>query len=387
MASATRPNALYDDRRFVVWRFETRHGKLTKPPYIPGLGALARNDDPSTWRSHAEALAILEKGTVDGFGYMLLGRQGLGACDLDDCLRDGVAAPWAAQLVMRCGSYCEITPSGKGLRILGIARSDLPDMHFKLLRPDGGSLEVYHRAKRYITLSLKPFGDELPFADISEVLDDLYKEKTYGNGAGGNNGAAGDSNRNFGPQAAADLSALPSPIVGLITLGSPARRGSFTRILSRDRASQDQGRLDTRRDRERAEKPSAGHRRALLRGRQGRRVPPCTHGARQDRRRNGAPETAKVRSAANDDDEIVEPYQLTDWNPWQRSGGPEFPLETLPGLAQEWVATRAMQTGADISAFAMAFLHIVSGLPTIGFACSQNAARRISASFPISGRC
>ena len=57
----------------------------------------------------------------------------------------------------------------------------------------------------------------------------------------------------------------------------------------------------------------------------------------------------------------VRPFDLTNWNPWDRTGGALFPLDVMPGVVGDWIAERAMLTGADVSAFAMAALHIVSG--------------------------
>jgi hypothetical protein len=59
--------------------------------------------------------------------------------------------------------------------------------------------------------------------------------------------------------------------------------------------------------------------------------------------------------------EAVVPYKLTNWNPWDRSGGTVFPMDTLPPAAADWVEAKAMLTGGDPSAFAMALLHAVSG--------------------------
>ena len=60
-------------------------------------------------------------------------------------------------------------------------------------------------------------------------------------------------------------------------------------------------------------------------------------------------------------DESVQPFALTDWNPWTRTGGPAFPLDMMPPVVRDWIEMRASQTGADISAFALAALQIVGG--------------------------
>ena len=69
--------AIFADRRFVVWRWETRQGARTKVPYEPGSGRKAESDNPATWRTYQEACATLAKGNVDGIGYCLMARDGL----------------------------------------------------------------------------------------------------------------------------------------------------------------------------------------------------------------------------------------------------------------------------------------------------------------------
>lgn len=139
--------------RWVAWRYDpdpARPDKPRKMPYAPTMnGTLvrARTNDPSTWGSRAAAEAL----GLSGVGFVLSGHPNLCALDLDDCRdRDsGRLSPWAQDLVDRCGSYTEITPSGTGLRILGIAIGITA--HRKLPRPDGGSLEIYAGgATRYV---------------------------------------------------------------------------------------------------------------------------------------------------------------------------------------------------------------------------------------------
>ena len=58
----------------------------------------------------------------------------------------------------------------------------------------------------------------------------------------------------------------------------------------------------------------------------------------------------KAREQKADSGEI----ELSDWNPWAHTGGPVFPLETLPDVMRARVEERAQTTGADVSAFAVA---------------------------------
>jgi hypothetical protein len=115
-------NGLADEPRWVAWRNEERDRKLTKVPYAPD-GRKAKADDPTTWgtRAAAEARAQRIINGKDGGVGIELGDLGtdlhLAGLDLDSCLHDGVAAPWAVALLDAAGSYAEVSPSGRGLKI------------------------------------------------------------------------------------------------------------------------------------------------------------------------------------------------------------------------------------------------------------------------------
>jgi hypothetical protein len=96
------------------------------------------------------------------------------AFDLDDCIAwtsDGTfaSAPQVRELVERCNSYCEITPSGCGLRIIGYGNGEPVHTKFPV---ENWSLEIYREAVRYIRIT----GDALPDYDcalrnIDHVID------------------------------------------------------------------------------------------------------------------------------------------------------------------------------------------------------------------------
>src|SRR5689334_24108046 len=112
-------------RRFCLWRWETRDGKLTKPP-LQASGILASSTNPDTWCSYEEALAaagkLRAKGVrVDGIGVMLGdlgdGRSLVGG-DLDGC-RDpetGEIKPWGLEVIRDLNAYTETSPSGTGVK-------------------------------------------------------------------------------------------------------------------------------------------------------------------------------------------------------------------------------------------------------------------------------
>lgn len=112
------PAALRERGLFCCWRYERREGsdKPTKVPYNPRTGGRAQSTNPDTFAPLDEALTAAQSG-YDGLGVGIFGR--LGAIDIDHCM-DGGGRPseLARDICGMMGAYTEISPSGRGLRIL-----------------------------------------------------------------------------------------------------------------------------------------------------------------------------------------------------------------------------------------------------------------------------
>jgi len=103
------PRELTSRRRWV------RHDR--KVPITPD-GRAASSTDPSTWSTHSEAA---RSRVGDGLGFAL--GDGIACLDIDHCL-DGRGRPDArarAILARVPGAYVEISPSGRGLHVWGVA--------------------------------------------------------------------------------------------------------------------------------------------------------------------------------------------------------------------------------------------------------------------------
>ena len=146
------PSELTRRPQWVVWRYETRDGKETKVPYIPGSGAggkRASTRDLMTWRTFEEATDALRQGSGkwDGVGFVFCSGDPFVGVDLDD-VRDpetGDLQSWAETIVesMREGAYIEASPSGRGVHL--ICRG-------KFGGKRRGSVEVYSQ-ERYFTFT------------------------------------------------------------------------------------------------------------------------------------------------------------------------------------------------------------------------------------------
>jgi putative DNA primase/helicase len=140
------PADLREFPTWVCWRREERDGKQTKVPHTTD-GSLASVADPLTWTTFDAALdAYSNGGGFDGVGVVLTDEGELFGGDLDHCVMDdGGLETWAAEIVAELGTYTEISPSGKGLRIIG--RGKLPPG-----RRRDGQIELYDSG-RYLTIT------------------------------------------------------------------------------------------------------------------------------------------------------------------------------------------------------------------------------------------
>jgi putative DNA primase/helicase len=173
---------LTKEKRWVVWKWvKNKNGKWTKVPYKPHEpDQNAANDNPKTWGTFKEAVAVWKAGRADGIGFNLLDSE-RGAIDLDKC-RDPeteAIAEWAQAILDRSppDAYVEITVSGSGLRVIGATTG--PKLQRKFTVNDGpGQYELFRSCGRYITISGLAFPErgERALANIDTVLDELEAE-------------------------------------------------------------------------------------------------------------------------------------------------------------------------------------------------------------------
>lgn len=177
-------NFLANEKRWVVWKFQERKGKVTKPPFqsIGGkIGSYAENNNSDTWSTLADAELVFHSGQCEGIGLQLQGLNGFAAIDLDDVIdASGQLNRWVDDLVARCASYCEVTPSGRGIRILGHVPANFASIHTRQNHSAGGAYEIYanidSRSGRYITVTGQKL-DSCPdtLSDISGIILELQQ--------------------------------------------------------------------------------------------------------------------------------------------------------------------------------------------------------------------
>jgi Virulence-associated protein E len=170
---------LQKENRWLVWKWENdKNGRPTKVPY-KGYAptAKASTTEPRTWTDFDTAMNAYCAGEADGIGFALKGSS-FGAFDIDDA-RDattGEVHVWAQNLITRCDSYCEVTPSGTGLRILGKAIGKELDRKFSLPGANGVTVELYRRCRRYVTVTGAEVGHAQKISNIDSQIDSVFAE-------------------------------------------------------------------------------------------------------------------------------------------------------------------------------------------------------------------
>jgi Family of unknown function (DUF5906) len=166
---------------WVLWkweflRVEDGEEKWTKVPYQPN-DRKAATTISNTWSSYRDCVTAFNRGGFDGLGLCLLG-SGFAAFDVDKC-RDketGDLKSNSWNLLERCDSYAEVTPSGTGIRIIGLSNGG-EKRHKKYPVGDGVSVEIYRKAERYITITGLPLDHyDKPLVNVDDAIDEVYSE-------------------------------------------------------------------------------------------------------------------------------------------------------------------------------------------------------------------
>jgi Protein of unknown function (DUF3987)/Primase C terminal 2 (PriCT-2) len=164
---------------WLVWKWQrSPNGRSwTKPPFCSDdPSRYAANNNPATWSTRPAAVKAVLAGKASGIGFALTDTE-IGAIDLDDC-RDpetGKVDDWAQEVLNAAASaYREVTVSGSGLRIIGIAKGAAQHKKFAISggRPDA-AIEVYRRAVRYITISGLEISNCAELPNIDAVIDNI----------------------------------------------------------------------------------------------------------------------------------------------------------------------------------------------------------------------
>ena len=150
------PHVMCSRDQWLLWKFEANEkGKKTKVPYQTN-GRRADVTDPSNYAPFDEVIKILENGKYAGIGFALTENDNFVGVDLDNYIIDGEPEERARKIIDVCGSYTEISPSGKGFHI--ILKGKLPSNDDYLRNNREFGIEMYD-CKRFLTVTGDIFED------------------------------------------------------------------------------------------------------------------------------------------------------------------------------------------------------------------------------------
>jgi hypothetical protein len=169
---------LIERPQWCIWRWTQKNGGgWQKPPFMATQPQRhASMNDPSTWSDYSTALAAVQAGKGDGITYVLTADDPFAAIDLDHCRHVDTHSidVWAQNFLdVARNSYSEVTPSGDGIRIWGLANG-LPVNRKFTLEIDGKMIaaELFRRSNKPLTITgytLDPTIKEL--SNIDKALD------------------------------------------------------------------------------------------------------------------------------------------------------------------------------------------------------------------------
>jgi len=158
------PKDLLDKPIWINWKPIERDGKISKLPICDG--------EPFSPAKH-KGVCYKDLPNHEAVGIYLTEENRIIAIDIDNCLEDEILILEDVRKVVEYFSshtYTEISPSGRGLRIL--VNGTWPKDGSKTLIK-GHSVEVY-KSKRFVTITGNLWGKSNNIAELQKALDRLY---------------------------------------------------------------------------------------------------------------------------------------------------------------------------------------------------------------------
>jgi hypothetical protein len=174
------PHELRARKQWVVWSWRWNGERWDKPP-LRLSGAPASSTDPSSWMIFDHAEAAVRSGKFDGVGYVFTSDDPYCGIDLDR-VRDpdgGELEEWAVDQLRRLDSYCEISPSGTGVKLWAKATKPGKDCRRQF---ENGEIEVYDKARYFCMTGQRLPGTPATINERQEQVSRFY-ERVFRNPA------------------------------------------------------------------------------------------------------------------------------------------------------------------------------------------------------------
>lgn len=169
------PEEMQQHETWVCWVKEDRNGKTTKIPRNPKTGGNASTTLSATWATFEEAEKYYsDHPDIDGIGYVFTESNGVVGIDFDHCVKDGeITSEEIRELVERCTSYVEVSPSGTGIHMYVKGKWKETGGRKNNNLGNGMAVEVYPSA-RFFTVTGNAFGEARPLNEDQALLDEIH---------------------------------------------------------------------------------------------------------------------------------------------------------------------------------------------------------------------
>lgn len=160
------PVVMKEKALWCTWKLDEDRGKI---PYNPKTGECAKSNDPSTFADFDRAVTAFQSGEYAGMGIGIF--NGFSAIDIDHCIDDGQLSDMAKDIIERMDSYTEISPSGKGIRIIFTVDDFTYNKDLYYIHNKRAGLEIYvsGATNKFVTIT----GDVLCSKPVREATDSL----------------------------------------------------------------------------------------------------------------------------------------------------------------------------------------------------------------------
>jgi hypothetical protein len=158
-----------------------------------GKKPVHRKNDPDDFVDLETAIRQQIRRGYDGIGIFFISRY-VGAFDLDSCrnAETGDIKPWAIWILRKArkaGSYIELSPSGTGFHIVGLASGDKISRKFKVFNTKIGrkfnvkddlkkgkpqAIEIYRKSVDFLTITGDEIGHCTRLGNIDKLIDRIH---------------------------------------------------------------------------------------------------------------------------------------------------------------------------------------------------------------------
>lgn len=166
--AANVPQAMRERTQWLLYRMEQVEGepKPRKVPYYASgrrrMGKQGSDEDRAALVTFDQALARLARPGFSGLGFAFLPGDGLIGIDVDRAIDPdtGEVAEHCREIISRCGSYTELSPSGTGVHVIVVGETET-------FKNNDVGVEVFS-GRQFFTVTGRPWGEPRPVAELAD---------------------------------------------------------------------------------------------------------------------------------------------------------------------------------------------------------------------------